>query len=127
MLIPSPNYIIIETTKEVFEKHTSSEKIDPYSSRLVISGTVYAVGDTQFSENPVKGDGVSFSWARKPEAFPLTNGEEVVCTYWEHATAHEGKYLFIISKDAILGVYRKREEVQAGLFDSSEEPIASER
>jgi hypothetical protein len=69
------------------------------------------------------GDGRSFSWARKPDAFPLTNGEEVICQYWEHATEHEGKYLFMVTKDSILGVYRSRQEVEATLFDNMQPEV----
>jgi len=121
MLIPSPNYIIVETTKETFNLHVNGNVDNPITSRIpVLVGKVYAIGDTQFSDSPVMGDGRSFSWARKPDAFPLTNGEEVICQYWEHATEHEGKYLFMVTKDSILGVYRDRQEVEATLFDNAQ-------
>lgn len=121
MLIPSPNYIIVETTKEVFNSHVNGNVDNPIGSRIpILVGKVYAIGDTQFSDSPVMGDGRSFSWARKPDAFPLTNGEEVICQYWEHATEHEGKYLFMVTKDSILGVYRDRQEVEATLFDNAQ-------
>jgi co-chaperonin GroES (HSP10) len=126
MLIPSPDYIIVETTKEVFNSHVQGNAQDPITQRSmpVLVGKVYAIGDTQFSDSPVMGDGRSFSWARKPEEFPLTNGEEVVCQYWEHATQHEDKYLFIVSKSNILGVYRNRQEVEATLFDNAQPEVA---
>jgi hypothetical protein len=121
MLIPSPNYIIVETTKETFNLHVNGNVDNPITSRIpVLVGKVYAIGDTQFSDSPVMGDGRSFSWARKPDAFPLTNGEEVICQYWEHATEHEGKFLFMVVKDSILGVYRDRQEVEATLFDNAQ-------
>jgi hypothetical protein len=121
MLIPSPNYIIVETTKETFNLHVNGNVDNPITSRIpVLVGKVYAIGDTQFSDSPVMGDGRSFSWARKPDAFPLTNGEEVICQYWEHATEHEGKFLFMVVKDNILGVYRDRQEVEATLFDNAQ-------
>ena len=124
MLIPSPNYIIVETTKEVFNTHTNGNVDSPIGSRIpVLVGKIYAIGDTQFSDSPVMGDGRSFSWARKPDAFPLTNGEEVICQYWEHATEHEGKYLFMVMKDSILGVYRDRQEVEATLFDNAQPEV----
>jgi len=121
MLIPSPNFIIVETTKETFNLHVNGNVDNPITSRIpVLVGKVYAIGDTQFSDSPVMGDGRSFSWARKPDAFPLTNGEEVICQYWEHATEHEGKFLFMVVKDSILGVYRDRQEVEATLFDNAQ-------
>lgn len=124
MLIPNTDYIIVETTKEEFEKKTNrGENFDPATS-LILTGRVYAVGDTKFSDSPVMGDGRSFSWARKPDEFPLKNGEEVVCSGWEHATFHEGKHLFLVSKNYVLGVYRNREEVEATLFDDSVQPQA---
>lgn len=121
MLIPSPTHIIVEVTEEVFKQHTDKEMREKIILP-VFTGKVYAVGDTLFSESPVMGDGRSFSWARKPEEFPLTNGEEVVCQYWEHATKHEGKCLFFVLKNNILGVYRDRNEVEATLFDNYQEP-----
>jgi hypothetical protein len=124
MLIPSPNYIIVEATKEVFNSHVNGNVDSPIGSRIpVLVGKVYAIGDTQFSDSPVMGDGRSFSWARKPDAFPLINGEEVICQYWEHATEHEGKYLFMVTKDSILGVYRDRQEVEATLFDNAQPEV----
>lgn len=127
MLIPSPNHIIVETTKEGFDAQTmQNEETSVMKAVLprlpVLVGKVYAVGDTMFSDNPVRGDGTSFSWARKPDAFPLANGEEVVCSYWDHCTQHEGKYLFIVSKESVLGVYRNRKEIEATLFDQYVEP-----
>ena len=125
MLIPSPSHIIVEVTEEVFKQHTDKdmrEKIILSGHSPVFVGKVYAVGETNFSENPVKSDGASFSWARKPEEFPLSNGEEVVCQYWEHATQHENKNLFIVAKSGVLGVYRNRKEVEATLFDQYQEP-----
>lgn len=125
MLIPSPSHIIVEVTEEVFKQHTDKtmrDKIIMSGESPVFVGKVYAVGDTLFSDSPVKGDGVSFSWARKPEDFPVTNGEEVICQYWEHATEHEGKFLFFILKTNTIGVYRNRKEVEATLFDNYEEP-----
>ena len=125
MLIPNTDYIIVETTKEEFEKKTNrgdrGENFD-HAANLILTGRVYAVGDTKFSDSPVMGDGRSFSWARKPDEFPLKNGEEVVCSGWEHATFHEGKYLFLVSKIYVLGVYRNREEVEATLFDDAVQP-----
>lgn len=123
MLIPSPSHIIVEVTEEVFKQHTDKEMREKIILP-VFTGKVYAVGDTLFSESPVMGDGRSFSWARKPEDFPVVNGEEVVCQYWEHATQHEGKYLFFVQKTSILGVYRNRKEVEATLFDRYQEPTA---
>lgn len=122
MLIPSPNFIIVETTKEVFNSHVQGNAQDSITHRgiPVLVGKIYAIGDTQFSDSPVLGDGRSFSWARKPDAFPLTNGEEVICQYWEHATEHEGKCLFLVTKDNILGVYRDRQAVEATLFDNAQ-------
>jgi hypothetical protein len=123
MLIPSPNFIIVETTQEVFNSQVQGNPQDSgllSRSLPVLVGKVYAIGDTQFSDSPVMGDGRSFSWARKPEEFPLANGEEVVCQYWEHATQHEEKYLFIVAKGSILGVYRNRETVEATLFDNAQ-------
>lgn len=122
MLIPNTDYIIVETTKEEFEKKTKrGENFDP-ATNLILTGRVYAVGDTKFSDSPVMGDGRSFSWARKPDEFPLKNGEEVVCSGWEHATFHEDKYLFLVSKNWVLGVYRNRNEVEATLFDDAVQP-----
>ena len=122
MLVPNIDHIIIETSKEVFEQKTNrnrdTESFDP-SSSMILVGKVYAVGDTKFSDSPVMGDGRSFSWARKPDEFPLSHGEEVVCSGWEHATFHEGKYLFLVSKNYVLGVYRNREQVEATLFDDA--------
>lgn len=126
MLIPSPNYIIVETTKEVFNSHVQGNAQDPITQRSmpVLVGKVYAIGDTQFSDSPVMGDGRSFSWARKPEEFPMTNGEEVVCQYWEHATTHEDKYLFVVAKSNVLAVYRDRQAVEATLFDNAQPEVA---
>lgn len=124
MLIPNTNYIIVETTKEVFESHVNGNVDSLIGSRLpVLVGKIYAIGDSQFSDSPVMGDGRSFSWARKPDAFPLTNSEEVICQYWEHATQHEDKYLFLVMKENVLGVYRDRQEVESSLFDNMQPEI----
>lgn len=124
MLIPNTNYIIVETTKEVFESHVNGNIDGSIGSRLpVLVGKIYAIGDSQFSDSPVMGDGRSFSWARKPDAFPLTNSEEVICQYWEHATQHEDKYLFLVMKENVLGVYRDRQEVESSLFDNMQPEI----
>lgn len=124
MLIPNTNYIIVETTKEVFESHVNGNVDSLIGSRLpVLVGKIYAIGDSQFSDSPVMGDGRSFSWARKPDAFPLTNSEEVICQYWEHATQHEDKYLFLVMKESVLGVYRDRQEVESSLFDNMQPEI----
>ena len=124
MLIPNTNYIIVETTKEVFESHVDGNVDSRIGSRLpVLVGKIYAIGDSQFSDSPVMGDGRSFSWARKPDAFPLTNSEEVICQYWEHATQHEDKYLFLVMKESVLGVYRDRQEVESSLFDNMQPEI----
>lgn len=124
MLIPNTNYIIVETTKEVFESHVNGNIDGSIGSRLpVLVGKIYAIGDSQFSDSPVMGDGRSFSWARKPDAFPLTNSEEVICQYWEHATQHEDKYLFLVMKESVLGVYRDRQEVESSLFDNMQPEI----
>lgn len=128
MLIPSPNYAVIEVTEEVFKQHTDKEShmngSIPVPSSSVFTGKVYAVGDTFFSDSPVMGDGRSFSWARKPDEFPLTNGEEVVCQFWEHATKHEDKCLFVVPKNCILAVYRDRQTVEATLFDNAQPEVA---
>ena len=121
MLIPNTDYIIIETTKEEFAKRT--DRTNPnFSADMLynVSGCIYAVGDSKFSDSPVMGDGRSFSWARRPDEFPLKNGEEVVCSSWEHATVHEGKHLFLVRKESVLAVYRSREQVEATLFDGVE-------
>ena len=124
MLIPNTNYIIVETTKEVFESHVNGNIDGSIGSRLpVLVGKIYAIGDSQFSDSPVMGDGRSFSWARKPDAFPLTHSEEVICQYWEHATQHEDKYLFLVMKESVLGVYRDRQEVESSLFDNMQPEI----
>ena len=124
MLIPNTNYIIVETTKEVFDSHVNGNVDSLIGSRLpVLVGKIYAIGDSQFSDSPVMGDGRSFSWARKPDAFPLTNSEEVICQYWEHATQHEDKYLFLVMKESVLGVYRDRQEVESSLFDNMQPEI----
>ena len=124
MLIPNTNYIIVETTKEVSESHVDGNVDSRIGSRLpVLVGKIYAIGDSQFSDSPVMGDGRSFSWARKPDAFPLTHNEEVICQYWEHATQHEDKYLFLVMKESVLGVYRDRQEVESSLFDNMQPEI----
>lgn len=122
MLIPNTDYIIIETTKEEFEKRTDRSNANFTTDMLYnVTGRIYAVGDSKFSDSPVMGDGRSFSWARRPDEFPLKNGEEVVCGSWDHATVHEGKCLFLVRKDTVLAVYRERGQVEATLFDTAEE------
>ena len=67
MLVPNSEYIIVQID--------DAKSLVPGKTFV---GKVYAVGQPNFAPQPVGGDGRNFSFARQPESFPITKGDQVI-------------------------------------------------
>jgi hypothetical protein len=101
MIIPNSSYIVVKVDGD-------NTKMVPHEA---FEGTVHSVGATQFSTNPVGGNGQQYTFARLPEAFPLKKGDRVVVGSFVHLLRENGNTYAICFK----------EEVYATIKDDAEE------
>jgi len=113
MLVPNSDYIIIKLDK-------SKEDIHPGRP---FEGTVYSVGQTNFTQNPIGGDGQQFTFARLPEAFPLRKGDRVVVGGFLHVLHHDGEnYAICFKSEVFVAIRDEQEEINLFNMEMQEQP-----
>lgn len=100
MLVPNTEYIIIKV-----------EDMKSLSPGKTFTGKVHAVGQPNFTPQPIGGDGTNFSFARQPESFPIKKGDQVFV----------GSFLDIIEENGNTFAISFKSEVYAILKDEAEE------
>jgi hypothetical protein len=106
MIIPNSSYIVVKVDGD-------NKNMVPHES---FEGTVYSVGATQFSTNPVGGNGQQFTFARLPEAFPLKKGDRVIVGSFVHLTKEHDTTYAICFKDEVYACIKDDEE-ELNLFN----------
>ena len=105
MLVPNSEYIIVQ--------------IDDLKSLVpgkTFVGKVYAVGQPNYAPQPVAGDGTNFSFARQPESFPITKGDQVIVGSFLDTIEENGVTYTISFKTEVFAVI-KNEEEELNLFN----------
>ena len=94
MIVPNTNCVVLKL---------DSDKKDNIPEG-VFEATVYSVGGTPFSPNPVYNNGQQFTFARMPEEFPLKTGDRVVVGSYSHLLNHNDETYVICYKSDIYAV-----------------------
>lgn len=105
MIVPNSEYIIVQID--------DAKSLVPGKTFV---GKVYAVGQPNFAPQPVGGDGRNFSFARQPESFPITKGDQVIVGSFLDTIEENGVTYTISFKTEVFAVI-KNEEEELNLFN----------
>jgi len=108
MLIPNTDYVIIKVDRT---------KIKPGEA---FEGIVYSVGQTNFTPNPIGGNGEQFTFARLPEVFPLRKGDRVIAGGYITLMTENDQTLAICFKAEVYAIIKDEQE-EINLFNQEME------
>ena len=131
MLVPNSQFTIVEVSKSIFDKYSPAfdpnQEDEGHIVHKAWEGTVYAVGEEGFSQNPVAAAADNqFVFARLPDPMGLKQGDTVICNHFPtHGVVHEGKHLFFTYKEGILCSVRNT-EAEINLFNQEMPPVVAQ-
>lgn len=106
MIIPNSGYIVVKMDQD-------KQDMVPHEA---FEATVYSVGATPFSTNPVSNNGQQFTFARLPDEFPLKKGDRVVVGSYVHLLKQNGTTYAVCFKAEVYACIKDDEE-ELNLFN----------
>lgn len=130
MIIPNSHYVAVEISQEEYQKQHNfllgerREYAHEEMPKSWFEGTVYASGDTDFSQNPVgAAPDNQFIFARVPDPMGLKKGDRVIVNHSPvFCLVHNGHHLVFVYKEGVVCIVRDDQE-EINLFNREMPPL----